>query len=931
MASVLDFGVASKIPFERERENLDQDASIENLDDNFFGNASTEISNTDTTEIGVPDGLIKNPYFSGIDNQVQNMEDQELFSRFKKSVAICKKDGINVPPSTLVQIYQKTLKQVDFESLAQYFTLVRVSNKLIKNKCHRQTSFIVARPILNIFNSSQISLENEELVIPLFELSEDQVDLYNCMYESPYNISVITKANTLYQYFTCDSYKFVVIDRLTKMFTDINEANYWTHSYHCGINITDAFQNRTFKSKELMDNQIKASITSKSNNIQDNQDNDAKNIFDKITNSQNKNTNYMENVYRKRVFTDASSGIKQKGQKYRLYRIDNELPVLTKDQTTEIFNSIKEQKLLFNTFNTFLLSKTHCHLVINNQTVLKKMQPFFKGKLLAFYNYVFGYAWTCMYFEECIMKTRTKNTSRYVFDINTAHNLPFFPYCAENIHMNPYCVLTVDEKSVKSKENYHGLPMISDYKEYGIDNLEGFVTKFNIFTTGKPDKNIFDGLETVPGTKPETKRWKHFAMSGSSVIPACAQKRNPLIDQVSMPQMSYSDKLNRYFNEYYSDSDIDVMCDSKSVFDFMDNIASLVEVIVKNLSAIEGKDVRGTIEVEPIKTLSILVHSKFIEENMKDIGNVDYIIKNITSQAVKERFHEEYYNCKRIKNNQYRKIKKGNALYEHFYKILSIDEMSVKITSYEIVKDAQYESDCDTYIYLKDILPQDKKVPDNQNILILKVSECLKFKIRSPKMLHSIEAFRTKYDDYFSCVSRFHLPCVRGYYNYEDVYLLPSCITALMTYTNMDYKYFAGMRDPIEIINKYRMRGYGTIINEQEKMNVIEYNSSVNKWKGMFTVDSKNKSSVLAHFGPKKLNDNIYKPGFFLRGHPEDAYKKLDLKYIMTVDDYYNHYKVSYGYVPETIDFLKFRSVSENGSLSPLKKWIIDAAYDQLF
>jgi hypothetical protein len=33
---------------------------------------------------------------------------------------------------------------------------------------------------------------------------------------------------------------------------------------------------------------------------------------------------------------------------------------------------------------------------------------------------------------------------------------------------------------------------------------------------------------------------------------------------------------------------------------------------------------------------------------------------------------------------------------------------------------------------------------------------------------------------------------------------------------NLDYKYFAGSQDPINIINKYRMRGFGCWLNMNE-------------------------------------------------------------------------------------------------------------------
>ena len=358
------------------------------------------------------------------------------------------------------------------------------------------------------------------------------------------DFNTLITSNVLYQYFNVESYKGIVLERMSRMTCDLKESAYWTNPYYCAINITEAFQSRTFKFKELSEGEsnLRAQIVAKQSGIQDE---NAKTIINKITTT---SKGYdLQNIYRKSVFTDASSAVKNIKQKYKLYKIDDVAPTITKEQVNDIFRSLNDNKIIFNMFNSFLLSKTHCHLVLNNQFVLDKMQPFFKGKFMAFYNYVFGYAWICMYLEECIVKTRTLKTNRYVFDINTANKLPFFPYFHENIHMNPYCTLAVDETILKSKDNFHGLPMITDYKEYGIDNFEGFKTKFNLFTTGQTDKNIFDGLETHPNSSV----WKHFAVSGS-IIPACAQKRSPLIDQVTTPSMSFSNKILRYFNEYYN-------------------------------------------------------------------------------------------------------------------------------------------------------------------------------------------------------------------------------------------------------------------------------------------------------------------------------------------------------------------------------------------
>ena len=89
-----------------------------------------------------------------------------------------------------------------------------------------------------------------------------------------------------------------------------------------------------------------------------------------------------------------------------------------------------------------------------------------------------------------------------------------------------------------------------------------------------------------------------------------------------------------------------------------------------------------------------------------------------------------------------------------------------------------------------------------------------------------------------STVANFHMPCVRAYYNGDNVYMTPSFISAHMTFMNIDYKYFAGSKDPINIINKYRMRGFGCWLNKNELNTCIKYIYEVPFWNNLFNINS---------------------------------------------------------------------------------------------
>jgi hypothetical protein len=113
------------------------------------------------------------------------------------------------------------------------------------------------------------------------------------------------------------------------------------------------------------------------------------------------------------------------------------------------------------------------------------------------------------------------------------------------------------------------------------------------------------------------------------------------------------------------------------------------------------------------------------------------------------------------------------------------------------------------------------------------IGENIKFHISSQHLTRKFEVFKIKFN-FLATVSRFHLPCVRGYYDGNDVYLLPSAISALLTNKCIDYKYFAGVRSPFDIILKYVFRGFTIFLNKKELVKIVEYIRNSDKWKNLF-------------------------------------------------------------------------------------------------
>ena len=217
-----------------------------------------------------------------------------------------------------------------------------------------------------------------------------------------------------------------------------------------------------------------------------------------------------------------------------------------------------------------------------------------------------------------------------------------------------------------------------------------------------------------------------------------------------------------------------------------------------------------------------------------------------------------------------------------------------------------------------------------------------KFKIESPYINHNFELFSVRYDDFFSIVSRFHLPCVRGFYNGTNVYLTPSCISAHMTYMNIDYKYICGTKDPVDIINKNRVRGFGTWLNETEKKQFVKYSSEIPFWNNLYTINSTTPELEANKqiFGPLSLNHTLFRPRLYNADDYNDAmYVDTTERYRagglpQTVCDYVKQNNKSViqerfnSIEINKIDYDSLISIDSNGYIVPFKSYVINLTWD---
>ena len=740
-------------------------------------------------------------------------------------------------------------------------------------------------------------------------------------------------------------------NKLTRrqLINNMNESNYWALNFNCKLNITLKFLNRGFNlalTQRLDDNEIKQ-------------------IIERISSKAEEDNDYLSFIFKKQSFVDAAANIEKKG--YQIYKISKNSSdeLITIDEFNNILDLCLNKKELYLLLTNILISKEYCHLVINNPHVLDVLKDknlynddkndYEKRSLLQKYTplfcYLWSYAWLTLYVEESIKKTRITNKDRFVFNLKSASELPYFPTLVNNPHSSPYLPMLIANEALSPADNNLGVPnyYINNKLSNGVVTDKEFKQRMNTFITGKENLDYFEDMN-----------WSNVAVSGS-IMAACLPKLNPLM----LNFINSNDQINyhNYFNEYYKEADIDVMCNC-SQFDYIKKVHDFTNTIEANIRKHNKvpDDQLFVVKITPVKTAAIIVNQEFVRRYILPTTKLSYvdIVLRCHDIEIKELFYPWYIKQKMQDNMKYINTPEfSNNMYTSYFDICKIQDLLIVITKNKdkdavnttpIVKPNVATNLNDNSILLESIeeygiIPDEDIEYDDQKddevFEQVKDDECefianenLKFKISSNYLLHSFEMFRIKYEEFFSTVARFHLPIVRAYYDGSETYLLPSCISACMTMMNIDYKYFAGSKDPIEIINKYRMRGYGTYLNSKEKIRMIEYSNLVEKWKKLYNINIKNNNSVNSFFGYLNINHDLFKPSLNLRNENTKYNNSLYHSKQITESNIDQIYSDMYGGDYNTIDgtqrqIYKNNCICENGYIIPFRKWLIEACYEQ--
>jgi hypothetical protein len=765
-----------------------------------------------------------------------NITDTE--EMYDKPYIICLKN--NIEPMSYV--YDEYITTEEYNILINNIEIIEINHSILNNNSNKYLS-VVSNEQFNkissykhnkkyilLCNLLNINYNNIISYLKQFNGISSFLDLYNLLIINDY----LGQNNNL------DNN----IRNRINIIMNLEESNYYTLEDNCNINITSKFNNRKFNYKK-------------------------KNI---------NNINYLDSL-------------EEDSEEYIPIFFEFKININISDKLSinnfnKLYNKISKKEQYYLIMNC-LISKDLCHYIINNRYILLIInEESFMSKYCLLIKYLLGYTWITLYIEETINQFDTTVSNRYVFDIDTACNLPYYPYSISDFKSCPYLPLLINDTYINSKNNILGPiqikkpMMINNIDSYGIVNKTEFIKRLNMFVSGKLNTDLLKNIN-----------WKDIAICGS-IMACCLPKFNTIM--LNCLDSSRNINFLEFIDRYYKDADIDIICNIPNLYDYCDKIKHFNNTLKSNLKELYNIEDINITKLYSNKSITIMINKSYILKNIINKVKVSYdeILNNLNTLDIKYIVYDDYiiwyknYLHKLLLEEPKKFI--DNKYHELFIPSL-VDEINI--------------------IYNKE---------DIEDILfICKIN--YKFRILSVYLPHEIEFFQNNTNEFFSKISQFHLPIVRSYYNGNTVYMLPSCITACITQINIDYKYFASSRDPIDIINKYRMRGFGIILNNIEKNIFIDYVKNDHILYNKYAANEHRiyNSSIVGilcyyhklYVSSPSINNNIY--------YVPDIIDKL-IDYIKEI--YNCHFNLFH--------LTDFTSIDNSGYIKPVKKWLIDLFYD---
>ena len=623
---------------------------------------------------------------------------------------------------------------------------------------------------------------------------------------------------------------------------------------------------------------------------------------------------------------------------FSLHRLPRIKKFITQQQLNEIMGEISA-KNRFQLFFNLLVSPDYCHLVLNNGDLWDMMDNVV-DRCKPLVRYCLFYSYLSLYLQENIKKGFLNKEDTSILTLTNASKIPNFPYLQSDINSHPAIAAAhLINKKVIPTDNFYGIPYIRDgstltRNENTLNDTKTFKERLNIFISGDSCKNYLININ-----------WENLHITGS-VIAACVPKKHPLLNlfRNSIHENIHNPKdylHHRYFCEYYGDSDIDVLINISHPIKFYEKVLEFK----KNLeSGIENyyEDTTVSTTMDKIRKGYFKFNHSFLEKrlipywmNEGEILNLEDLINNVTNIEYAKYYipfymeaREKFYEKLLIKMEE-ENMEEIREKYPFFFEDIKPEDIIFNL--YQKVADKYYK------IETGDMKVLEVSTPEKDEEPFYEVIESTKYKIHHPLINHTFELFSVPNENPWSCINKFHMGPVRGYYDGTEVYITISALMAFQTNLSPDYRIMFGSKDPADICNKYRMRGYGVLLNKNELAQLVTYSEKVEYWRNLYNINKKSNNSIKKFLSHKRIDDNLFQTRKLNSDHYENSKCPVELIY----DDIKTSYiETSQALQQDLQSFCKNRNplinelyLTQNfltsiGKPHPLKRWMIDSAWD---
>lgn len=320
--------------------------------------------------------------------------------------------------------------------------------------------------------------------------------------------------------------------------------------------------------------------------------------------------------------------------------------------------------------------------------------------------------------------------------------------------------------------------------------------KYEQYTGG-----IFDGLE-----------WTGKFVIGGCIIPACAY-------ETESP-------------ENYPYDDIDIICKSQSIYEFMQCVTNISKTVQTNIIAkvintshnvTEHSKISTQININTKKSVYINISINFVKSLVSVDDEVNEIILNEIAQIESNSINQPI--CYRIENELlklyvyliYLKFKTDNDI--KYSSVFGVDDITIMVwsditadkgTEKEKEADKEKETVHDIVLTYSDVnkvnfslLQSQQNVNDTVNKPCMKIREHIDCVISSDHMERNINVIMIHNDSYEKYIRQFNSR-VHGFYNGTNLCAFASCDVWNQP-EQLEKPFYS--TDPNTIVEKYRKRG----------------------------------------------------------------------------------------------------------------------------